>query len=166
LPGPPTKIPNIPSLKAPPQRSETERKPMRGGKERLASPRPALAPPAARPDERKDESAATSAVPLAVLVSKSRPTLSLVGPPSETQVEDTITSVRGSSQADEDAPTNVSPESAGKNRAPSEVTSVDSPTGEHRAEGSDFILPANPFGELTDESLEAFVECTLYQWLA
>ncbi len=36
-------------------------------------------------------------------------------------------------------------------------------TEETRAEGSDFILPANPFGELTDANLEAFVECTLYE---
>ncbi len=34
---------------------------------------------------------------------------------------------------------------------------------EERTEGSDFILPANPFGELTDANLEAFVECTLYE---
>lgn len=35
--------------------------------------------------------------------------------------------------------------------------------GEQRVQGSDFILPANPFGELTDTVLEAFVECSLYE---
>lgn len=34
---------------------------------------------------------------------------------------------------------------------------------EARLQGSSFILPANPFGELTDESLEAFIECTMYE---
>ncbi len=34
---------------------------------------------------------------------------------------------------------------------------------EERLQGSEFILPANPFGELTDASLEAFIECTLYE---
>src|SRR5690606_11990914 len=28
---------------------------------------------------------------------------------------------------------------------------------------SDFILPANPFGELEESSLAAFVECTIYE---
>lgn len=38
------------------------------------------------------------------------------------------------------------------------------PTQEEiRTAGSEFILPANPFGELTNESLEAFVECTMYE---
>lgn len=34
---------------------------------------------------------------------------------------------------------------------------------EERVKGSDFILPANPFGELTDSVLEAFVECSMYE---
>ena len=34
---------------------------------------------------------------------------------------------------------------------------------EERRKGSDFILPANPFGELSDASLQAFVECTIYE---
>ncbi len=29
--------------------------------------------------------------------------------------------------------------------------------------GAETILPANPFGELADESLEAFIECTIYE---
>lgn len=32
-----------------------------------------------------------------------------------------------------------------------------------RAKGSSIILPANPFGELAAKSLEAFIECTLYE---
>ncbi len=32
-----------------------------------------------------------------------------------------------------------------------------------RAKGSSIILPANPFGELAAQSLEAFIECTLYE---
>lgn len=32
-----------------------------------------------------------------------------------------------------------------------------------RTKGSSIVLPANPFGELTATSLEAFVECTLYE---
>jgi len=45
------------------------------------------------------------------------------------------------------------------------VTTVEtgSASGEQRVKGSDYILPANPFGELAAESLEAFVECTLYE---
>lgn len=34
---------------------------------------------------------------------------------------------------------------------------------ENRAKGSDLVLPANPFGELSNESLEAFVECAMYE---
>ena len=32
-----------------------------------------------------------------------------------------------------------------------------------RTPGSGFILPANPFGELESESLEHFIECTIYE---
>lgn len=32
---------------------------------------------------------------------------------------------------------------------------------EPRAQGSSFVLPANPLTELTDESLQAFVDCTI-----
>src|SRR5690606_25654893 len=38
-----------------------------------------------------------------------------------------------------------------------------SSNGQNRAAGSEFILPANPFGDLTEASLEAFVECTMYE---
>jgi hypothetical protein len=34
---------------------------------------------------------------------------------------------------------------------------------EERTPGSDLILPANPLQNLTDESLEGFVDCTLYE---
>jgi len=37
---------------------------------------------------------------------------------------------------------------------------------EHRTPGSDFILPANPLSNLTDESLQGFVDCTLYEDMA
>lgn len=37
------------------------------------------------------------------------------------------------------------------------------PPIEHRTPGSDFILPANPLMNLTDESLQGFVDCTLYE---
>ncbi len=43
------------------------------------------------------------------------------------------------------------------------VEASPAPAKEERRKGSDFVLPANPFGELTDASLEAFVECTLYE---
>jgi hypothetical protein len=36
------------------------------------------------------------------------------------------------------------------------------PTGEMRAKGSEFQLPANPFEELSSDVLEAFVDCTLF----
>jgi hypothetical protein len=36
-------------------------------------------------------------------------------------------------------------------------------TESERAPGSDIVLPANPFGELNTESLEHFVECTIYE---
>lgn len=35
--------------------------------------------------------------------------------------------------------------------------------GEQRAPGGSTVLPANPFGDLTEASLEAFVECTMYE---
>ncbi len=34
---------------------------------------------------------------------------------------------------------------------------------EARVAGSATVLPANPFGELTEASLEAFIECTMYE---
>lgn len=37
------------------------------------------------------------------------------------------------------------------------------PATEQRASGSPIIVPANPFYQLPDESLEAFVECTIYE---
>jgi hypothetical protein len=37
------------------------------------------------------------------------------------------------------------------------------PTAEARTPGSDFVLPANPLQNLSDESLEGFVDCTLYE---
>ncbi len=48
-------------------------------------------------------------------------------------------------------------EATAKQRAASPL-----PEGE-RAPGSPYVLPANPFGEVAPESLEAFVECTLYE---
>jgi hypothetical protein len=38
----------------------------------------------------------------------------------------------------------------------------DGPTAS-RTPGASYTLPANPFGELPDEALEYFVECTLYE---
>src|SRR5688572_4319479 len=35
--------------------------------------------------------------------------------------------------------------------------------GGTRARGSDLVLPANPLGDVKSESLDAFVECTLYE---
>ena len=43
------------------------------------------------------------------------------------------------------------------------VAAASGPPEEQREQGSSFVLPANPFGALTDASLEAFVECTLYE---
>jgi hypothetical protein len=37
------------------------------------------------------------------------------------------------------------------------------PREEERTPGSDLVLPANPLQNLTDESLEGFVDCTLYE---
>lgn len=160
LGGAPIKIPDIPHLKSTLlPRSETERKPMRGGSERLASPR-VLAKPAKEPSPELDSplppppSKERNGVPLKpVLLARSGPV----------PLGKTSSGGSGGSQADDDAPTNVSGDVPGKARAPSELTAVDNPLGEMRAEGSDFILPANPFGQVTDQSLEAFVECTLYE---
>ena len=44
---------------------------------------------------------------------------------------------------------------------PDTITSV-----ETRTPGSDLVLPANPLMNLTDESLEGFVDCTLYEQTA
>jgi len=57
--------------------------------------------------------------------------------------------------AGEEAKTIISPTDASV-----DVMAVDA---DGRAKGSEYILPANPFGELAAESLEAFVECTLYE---
>ena len=55
--------------------------------------------------------------------------------------------------------------SGASSRAGSEADTADAPK-EERVKGSDYILPANPFGELTDNVLEAFVECSLYEDIA
>lgn len=53
--------------------------------------------------------------------------------------------------------------------AKSEVTPVadsvksDAKPVEERTPGSDFVLPANPLMNLTDENLEGFIDCTLYE---
>jgi hypothetical protein len=47
--------------------------------------------------------------------------------------------------------------------AKTEKTQSDAPKIEERTPGSDFVLPANPLMNLTDESLEGFVDCTLYE---
>jgi len=39
----------------------------------------------------------------------------------------------------------------------------DEPEIETRTPGSDYVLPANPLMNLTDESLEGYVDCTLYE---
>lgn len=43
------------------------------------------------------------------------------------------------------------------------VTDVQPVHQEERTPGSDLVLPANPLQNLTDESLEGFVDCTLYE---
>jgi hypothetical protein len=58
----------------------------------------------------------------------------------------------------------------GARRAPSEPTagarrppSDPATDGEARTPGSDFVLPANPLSNLTDDQLEGFIDCTLYE---
>lgn len=45
----------------------------------------------------------------------------------------------------------------------SPVVAATPKTDEMRTPGSDYVLPANPLTNLTDESLEGFVDCTLYE---
>ena len=47
--------------------------------------------------------------------------------------------------------------------ASDEVTPPRTVAPEIRTPGSDYVLPANPLMNLTDESLEGFVDCTLYE---
>ena len=59
---------------------------------------------------------------------------------------------------------------ASARRTPSEPTAVARSTpsdsaadAEARTPGSDFVLPANPLSNLTDDQLEGFIDCTLYE---
>jgi hypothetical protein len=48
---------------------------------------------------------------------------------------------------------------AGSRRPPSDPAT----DAEARTPGSDFVLPANPLSNLTDDQLEGFIDCTLYE---
>jgi hypothetical protein len=66
----------------------------------------------------------------------------------------------------DDAKTKVHPpkQAVLAERKQTETTKVDEePEIETRTPGSDYVLPANPLMNLTDASLDGFVDCTLYE---
>ena len=57
----------------------------------------------------------------------------------------------------------IAHDAAPKQQVPLEPTQRTVQPAEHRTPGSELILPANPLMNLSDESLEGFVDCTLYE---
>ncbi len=79
--------------------------------------------------------------------------------PSEAQIDDALPAVII------DRPSGpVEPDPAAPSFAPYENTSptVD-PLADRRTPGSSLVLPANPLQDLSDESIEGFVDCTIYE---
>ncbi len=78
---------------------------------------------------------------------------------SKTEIRDPKTEVRDPRTDARDAKQNLrdSRPNLGLPRTPTP------PPDETRTPGSDFVLPANPLMNLTDESLEGYVDCTLYE---
>ena len=88
--------------------------------------------------------------------------------PVEPQFESAPTTV--AEELERDVKTTIKPEPAVEAKveaepsAPTRAETVPTPPpDETRTPGSDFVLPANPLMNLTDESLQGYVDCTLYE---
>lgn len=81
--------------------------------------------------------------------------------PSEAQSDDALPAVIIDRLS---GPVEAEPDAAAPSFAPYENTNptVD-PLADRRTPGSSLILPANPLQDLSDESIEGFVDCTLYE---
>ncbi len=75
--------------------------------------------------------------------------------------------VQPAGESEDATATDKTDESQGADSSEAEEVEAkrESPEGDSpgRTKGSSIILPANPFGELAAQSLEAFIECTLYE---
>ena len=81
-------------------------------------------------------------------------------PPPDTRIGEGSDGGLAHELDENDDPTDVRPTTASAQKHPPEQ--ADEP-GPKRAKGSDLVLPANPFGEVDDQSLAGFIDCTIYE---